>query len=42
MNIVDHPVNRVEDFLPWNCAAKLVLYDPVGADEFLNHSTYFH
>ena len=23
-HIADHPVNRVDDFLPWNCAAKLV------------------
>lgn len=24
-NIADYPVNQVDDFLPWNCAAKLVL-----------------
>jgi hypothetical protein len=21
-NIDDHPINRVDDFLPWNCAAQ--------------------
>jgi transposase len=27
-HIADHPVNRVDDFLPWNCSAQLIPFNP--------------